>query len=37
MKSKLLKNIFKITALTALLPNLAYAADKPQIINENIK
>ena len=31
MKSKLLKNIFKITALTALLPSLAYAADKPQI------
>ena len=31
MKSKLLNNIFKITALTALLPSLAYAADKPQI------
>lgn len=31
MKSKLLKNIFKITALTALLPSLSYAAEKPQI------
>ncbi|EGY32492.1 monosaccharide-transporting ATPase [Aggregatibacter actinomycetemcomitans serotype e str. SC1083] len=31
MKLKLLKNIFKISALLAALPTLAVAADKPQI------
>ncbi len=31
MTSKLLKNVFKISALLATLPTLAVAADKPQI------
>ena len=31
MTSKLLKNVFKISALLAALPTLAVAADKPQI------
>ena len=31
MASKLLKNVFKISALLAALPTLAMAADKPQI------